>query len=558
LLESLFIQNIVLIDKIKIDFDGGFCALTGETGSGKSIILGALGLAIGYRSNIKLLKKGQKQGLAIANFDISNNQNCREFLEENDLLDVDDAKNLTLKRILKENGSSKSFVNDIPISNNLLSQIGKLLIEIHGQNDQSDLLNSNFHREIIDNYAKNNNLLIKIAKIYQKLQDLRQKIAEIYQNQEKNREEKEYLEHIIIELEKADIQIGEEEKLSDKKNLLQNKEKIAELISDLSLEVTNANSNLFITQQKLSRKMEMLDNFIEDKDILTELDQNIEESIIKSDLAKQNINEIARIVNSEDESLQEIEERLFLIRGLARKLNKKSDELPEYLAEIKISVGNLTDLEQNLDNLELEEEKLALEFLEIAQDLQEKRKIAAKKLSKKIEEELKDLQMNSVEFLVDFQELNKDKYNKFGIDKVKFLAKINKNANFGEINQIASGGELSRFMLAIKKSLMEVKSIPTIIFDEIDSGVGGLVAAKIGQKMSDLGKNSQIIAITHHAQVAAKSDFHLRISKKDDANETKTLVEILDKKESENEIARMLSGEEVTNEAIEAAKKLMG
>lgn len=558
MLESLFIQNIVLIDKIKIDFDGGFCALTGETGSGKSIILGALGLAIGYRSNIKLLKKGQKQGLAIANFDISNNQNCREFLEENDLLDVDDAKNLTLKRILKENGSSKSFVNDIPISNNLLSQIGKLLIEIHGQNDQSDLLNSNFHREIIDNYAKNNNLLIKIAKIYQKLQDLRQKIAEIYQNQEKNREEKEYLEHIIIELEKADIQIGEEEKLSDKKNLLQNKEKIAELISDLSLEVTNANSNLFITQQKLSRKMEMLDNFIEDKDILTELDQNIEESIIKSDLAKQNINEIARIVNSEDESLQEIEERLFLIRGLARKLNKKSDELPEYLAEIKISVGNLTDLEQNLDNLELEEEKLALEFLEIAQDLQEKRKIAAKKLSKKIEEELKDLQMNSVEFLVDFQELNKDKYNKFGIDKVKFLAKINKNANFGEINQIASGGELSRFMLAIKKSLMEVKSIPTIIFDEIDSGVGGLVAAKIGQKMSDLGKNSQIIAITHHAQVAAKSDFHLRISKKDDANETKTLVEILDKKESENEIARMLSGEEVTNEAIEAAKKLMG
>ena len=469
MLESLFIQNIVLIDKIKIDFDGGFCALTGETGSGKSIILGALGLAIGYRSNIKLLKKGQKQGLAIANFDISNNQNCREFLEENDLLDVDDAKNLTLKRILKENGSSKSFVNDIPISNNLLSQIGKLLIEIHGQNDQSDLLNSNFHREIIDNYAKNNNLLIKIAKIYQKLQDLRQKIAEIYQNQEKNREEKEYLEHIIIELEKADIQIGEEEKLSDKKNLLQNKEKIAELISDLSLEVTNANSNLFITQQKLSRKMEMLDNFIEDKDILTELDQNIEESIIKSDLAKQNINEIARIVNSEDESLQEIEERLFLIRGLARKLNKKSDELPEYLAEIKISVGNLTDLEQNLDNLELEEEKLALEFLEIAQDLQEKRKIAAKKLSKKIEEELKDLQMNSVEFLVDFQELNKDKYNKFGIDKVKFLAKINKNANFGEINQIASGGELSRFMLAIKKSLMEVKSIPTIIFDEIDS-----------------------------------------------------------------------------------------
>ena len=558
MLESLFIQNIVLIDKIKIDFDGGFCALTGETGSGKSIILGALGLAIGYRSNIKLLKKGQKQGLAIANFDISNNQNCREFLEENDLLDVDDAKNLTLKRILKENGSSKSFVNDIPISNNLLSQIGKLLIEIHGQNDQSDLLNSNFHREIIDNYAKNNNLLIKIAKIYQKLQDLRQKIAEIYQNQEKNREEKEYLEHIIIELEKADIQIGEEEKLSDKKNLLQNKEKIAELISDLSLEVTNANSNLFITQQKLSRKMEMLDNFIEDKDILTELDQNIEESIIKSDLAKQNINEIARIVNSEDESLQEIEERLFLIRGLARKLNKKSDELPEYLAEIKISVGNLTDLEQNLDNLELEEEKLALEFLEIAQDLQEKRKIAAKKLSKKIEEELKDLQMNSVEFLVDFQELNKDKYNKFGIDKVKFLAKINKNANFGEINKIASGGELSRFMLAIKKSLMEVKSIPTIIFDEIDSGVGGLVAAKIGQKMSDLGKNSQIIAITHHAQVAAKSDFHLRISKKDDANETKTLVEILDKKESENEIARMLSGEEVTNEAIEAAKKLMG
>ncbi|MDB2550377.1 DNA repair protein RecN [Rickettsiales bacterium] len=558
MLQSLFIQNIVLIDKINIDFDGGFCVLTGETGSGKSIILGALGLAIGYRSNIKLLKKDQSQALVIANFDITNNSNCQEFLEENDLLDINDPNNLILKRTLKENGSSKAFINDIPIGNNLLSQIGKLLVEIHGQNDQSDLLNSNFHRQIIDDYAKNGQILSKIAIIYNKLKDIKQKINQIYQNQEKDREEKEYLEHIILELDQANIEIGEEDKLSDKKTNLQNKEKIAELINDLSLEITNANSNLFIAQQKLSRKMEMFNNFIEDKNLVQELDQNIEESIIKSDLAKENINEITKIINQDNESLEEIEERLFLIRGLARKLNKKSDELPQYLAEIKIKVENLGNLEINLGNLEIEEQKLSAEFLEIAQNLQEKRKLAAKKLSKKIEAELKDLQMNSVEFLVDFEELSQDKYNKFGIDKVKFLAKINKNADFGEINQIASGGELSRFMLAIKKSLMEVKSIPTIIFDEIDSGVGGLVAAKIGQKMADLGQKSQIIAITHHAQVAAKSDFHMKISKKDYKNETKTLIEILNNQESESEIARMLSGEEVTNEAIEAAKKLIG
>lgn len=558
MLKSLFIQNIVLIDKINIDFDAGFCVLTGETGSGKSIILGALGLAIGYRSNIKLLKKDQSQGSVIANFDITNNSNCQEFLAENDLLDVDDPNNLILKRILKENASSKAFINDIPISNNLLSQIGKLLVEIHGQNDQSDLLNSNFHRQIIDDYAKNEQILSKIAIIYDQLKSVRQEIDKICQNQEKNREEKEYLEHIIAELEQADIDIGEEDKLADKKNILQNKEKISELINDLSLEVTNANSNLFMAQQKLSRKMEMLDNFVADKNLVQELDQNIEESIIKTDLAKENINEIARIINQDDESLEEIEERLFLIRGLARKLNQKSDELPKYLAEIKITVENLGNIAANLGDLELEEQKLSEEFLEIAKNLQEKRKLAAKKLSAKIEKELKDLQMNSVEFLVDFAELSADKYNKFGIDKVKFLAKINKNADFGEINQIASGGELSRFMLAIKKSLMEVKSIPTIIFDEIDSGVGGLVAAKIGQKMSDLGQKSQIIAITHHAQVAAKSDFHLRISKKDLATETKTLVEALNDQESENEIARMLSGEKITNEAIEAARKLRG
>jgi len=558
MLKSLFIQNIVLIDKIEINFDKGFCVLTGETGSGKSIILGALGLAIGYRSNIKLLKKNQKQGLVVANFSISNNQNCQELLIENELLDNENQNNLTLKRILKENGSSKSFANDIPISNNLLSQIGKLLVEIHGQNDQSDLLNSNFHLAIIDNYAKNDNQLQKIITIYEKLWNLRQKIAKIYQEQEKNKEEKEYLEHVITELEDANIEIKEEEVLSDKKNLLHNKEKISNLINDLSVEVTNANSNLFIAQQKLSRKMQMLDNFIEDKELLKSLDQNIEESIIKSDFAKEVIREIGSIISNEGESLEEIEERLFLIRGLARKLNKKCDELPEYLKGIKISVQSLTNLEKNLGELEIKEKELASGFLEIAKRLQVNRKIAAKKISKKIEEELSDLQMSSVEFLVNFEELSPDRYNKFGIDKVKFLAKINKNSDFGEINQIASGGELSRFMLAIKKSLMEVKSIPTIIFDEIDSGVGGLVAAKIGQKMSDLGKSSQIIAITHHAQVAAKSDFHLRISKKDDEHESKTSVETLCCQESETEIARMLSGEKITIEAIEAAKKLRG
>lgn len=557
MLISLFIQNIVLIDKINIDFDQGFCALTGETGSGKSIILGALGLAIGYRSNIKLLKKDQKQGSVIANFDISNNKNCRDFLIENDLIDCDNPNNLTLKRIIKENASSKSFANDIPISTNLLSQIGKLLIEIHGQNDQSDLLNSNYHRAILDDYGKNDQILLEISNIHNKLSQIRKEIKEIIQNQEKNQNEKEYLEHIIKELEEANITIGEEEKLSDKKNLLQNKGKISELINDISLEITNANSYLFSSQQKLSRKMSILDNFISDKKLLEELDQNLEESIIKSDLAKENINEINQIINQDDESLEEIEERLFLIRALSRKLNKKSDELPNYLEEISISVQNISNITKDLGNLQKEEKKLSQKFLEMSKILQEKRKDSAKKLSKKIEEELTDLQMNSVEFLVDFEELTAEKYNKFGIDKIKFLAKINKNSNFGEINQIASGGELSRFMLAIKKALMEVKSIATIIFDEIDSGVGGMVAAKIGQKMSDLGKNSQIIAITHHAQVAAKSDCHLKIYKIDTKNETKTIIESLNKEGSQNEIARMLSGEKITSEAIEAAKKLM-
>lgn len=557
MLQSLFIQNIVLIDKINIDFNQGFCAITGETGSGKSIILGALGLAIGYRSNIKLLKKDQKQGSVIANFDISNSKNCRDFLAENDLIDCENQNNLTLKRIIKENASSKSFANDIPISTNLLSQIGKLLIEIHGQNDQSDLLNSNYHRAILDDYGNNNKILSEVSNIHNKLSNIREEIKAIIQNQEKNQNEKEYLEHIIKELEEANIIIGEEEKLSDKKNLLQNKEKISELINDISLEITNANSYLFSSQQKLSRKMSILDNFISDKKLLEDLDQNLEESIIKSDLAKENINEINQIINQDDESLEEIEERLFLIRSLSRKLNKKADELPNYLEEIRISVQNINNITGNLENLQKEEKELSQEFIKIAKILQERRKKSAQKLSKKIEEELKDLQMNSVEFLVDFEELAEGKYNKFGIDKIKFLAKINKNSHFGEINQIASGGELSRFMLAIKKSLMEVKSIKTIIFDEIDSGVGGLVAAKIGQKMNDLGKNSQIIAITHHAQVAAKSDCHLKIYKIDTNNETKTIVESLNKQESQNEIARMLSGEKITSEAIEAAKKLM-
>lgn len=559
MLKHLEIQNVVLIDKAEIDLSDqkqGLCILSGETGSGKSILLDAFGLAIGFRSNLRLIGSDQNKASVAAEFDISQNELCKNILKENDLLDQEDKNNLRIRRVIQENSSSKAYVNDVAVGINLLAQIGESLVEIHGQHDQRGLLNSAFHGEILDQFAGNQSLLSQIRKIYEELKKCDDQIAEFQAKKDQIKREEDYLTYVIKELETADIKENEEDELVAKKDRLTASEKILNFLNDLNLNLTEASSQLLLSQKTISRNQNLINNFLTDKvEEFEKLNNEIDTQTAQIDDKLENIKIIARELKNNDDNLEEIEERLFYIRSLARKFNVKVEALPQIIFDAKNKLEILLKQDELAHNLDETRKKLLINYNKVAEDLSKKRKKSAIDLAKKVEEELQFLKMPTVKFLVEITKNENSEYNLHGNDKIKFFASINKN-NFDDIAKIASGGELSRFMLALKVALMDIKSVPTMIFDEIDTGIGGATAEAVGKRLKILSKNLQIFVVTHQAQIAAKADTHFRISKRQDQNKIKTVIEKLDKNEKIQEVARMISGEEITEQAIAAAKKL--
>lgn len=557
MLNSLSIQNIVLIDKTEIKFATGLCILSGETGSGKSILLDALGLAIGFRSNLRLIGNDENKAVVAAEFDISQNALCKNILKENDLLDAENQDVVRIRRSIAENSASKVFVNDVTIGVNLLSKIGESLVEIHGQHDQRGLLNPSAHLEILDEFSRNESLLKNLKKIYENLKSTDEKIAEINAKKEQAEREKDYLKHVVKELENADLKADEENDLVAKKDKLIGKEKILNFLKDLKSHLTEASSQLFLSQKILIRNQNIVDNFLaEKKEDFEKLNEKIDQHSTDIDSALSSFDAIIRETANSENNLEEIEERLFFIRSLARKFNVQIEELSKIISDAKEKLKLISGEEEMTLRLENQRSTLLKEYQKIAAELSERRKKSAKILSKKVEEELKFLKMDGVKFLVELTTDDLRLTTNSGYDRVRFTASINKNS-FDDISKIASGGELSRFMLALKVALMDVKSVPTMIFDEIDSGIGGSTADAVGKRLKILSKNLQILVVTHQPQIAAKADTHFKISKISDYKKVRTTIEKLSEKNREKEIARMLSGEEISAEAIAAAKNLI-
>lgn len=554
MLKQLSIQNIVLIDKAEINFASGLCILTGETGSGKSILLDALGLAIGFRSNLRLIGNDEKKAQVAAEFDISKNQNCQNILAENELLDAENPSVLRIRRSIQESSSSKAFVNDVAIGVNLLAKIGESLLEIHGQHDQRGLLNPSAHGDILDEFAQNQNLLKNLKKNYEELKEVEEKIADLKSKKEETKREKDYLEHVVKELENAAIEGSEEEKLVAQKNQLLGKEKVLNFLSDFKSHLTEANSQLILAQRIFIRNHNVVDNFLTDKkDDFENLSERFDRQNNELDAAISSVDATIREIANSENNLEEIEERLFFIRSLARKYNVKTSELEQVILDSKEKLKLLVNEEEMSADLELKQVELSSKYQKTAHELSEKRKKSALILSKKVEEELQFLKMGDVKFVVEIL----DTAPSFkGYDKIRFISSINKNG-FDDISKIASGGELSRFMLALKVALMNVKSVPTMIFDEIDTGIGGSTADAVGKRLKILSERLQILVVTHQPQIAAKADLHFKISKVSNSQKIKTVIETLSEKNRQTEIARMLSGEIVSQEAIAAAYKLI-
>lgn len=549
MLTNLSIRNIVLIDKLDISFSNSFGVLTGETGAGKSILLGALGFVLGGRSAAGLLRTGEKQGMVTASFSIQANSEIQKILEEKGL---QGEAELILRRVIYEDGKSKAFINDAPVGVTTLAAIATYLVEVHGQHDQRGLLDSSNHREILDKYSQAESELENVAKAYSTYNALQKELAELEELAAKSSSEEDYLSYILKELDQLKPQEGEEETLAVKRNKLMNAEKITggisaagDLLSDGKMVGT------------LSRVQSLLYDAAKVEPRLQNIIEGLERASIEIDEAASALDIILSGIDNGDEKLENIEERLFALRGAARKYRVTAEELPSFMENVRQKLDNIRNKEIRFGEVAKKLIEAKVSYAREAKKLTEKRKVVAVSFEQQLVAELAPLKMENTRFNVGIEELPESNWSQHGVDKISFLASTNPGMPVAPLVKIASGGELSRFMLAMKVVLSSINSAPTLIFDEVDTGIGGAVADAVGRRMELLGKSFQVLAVTHHPQVAARSSFHLKIAKEVVGSSTVTKVAELKDEQKRQEVARMLAGEVITEEALAAASRLM-
>lgn len=554
MLVSLTIQNIVLIEKLGLKFASGLSILTGETGAGKSILIDSLGLVLGNRAESRLLRSGAEKAQVTAEFDISKVKKAARILKQNDIDFPNDE--LMIRRIITADGRNKAYLNDSPVSINLLQEVAETLIEIHGQHDQKGLLNPGNHLSMLDSYADIEAEVAEMGNKFSQWRDRQIELEKVRQEVEKAQAESDYLQHAMREIEQLDPQPGEEQSLAEKRAFMQSREKIIETLNAAMAEL-NGNTDVMSSLQTASRILSK-STIKSSEDIFRNAVEQLDKATIEAGEAIAQIEKLSSAGDIDTEDLERLEERLFALRDLARKHRKTVDELPQFKQELERKLSLIESGESRLAELEKQVAVVKKEYSVIADKISSKRQEAAKKLKDVIAEELAPLKMAGCKMQVELQALEEDKWSASGKERAQFLVQTNPGSAFGPLHKIASGGELSRFMLALKVVLSDVKSTPTLIFDEIDTGVGGATADAVGKRLSMLGKKFQVLTITHQPQVAAYGDQHMRVEKHQRDGSTVTSVQILSGKAKMEEVARMLAGAKITKEARAAAGKLMG
>jgi DNA repair protein RecN (Recombination protein N) len=554
MLERLSINNVVLIDKAEIDFGKGFTVLTGETGAGKSILLDSISMLMGARLGASIIRSGEAQASVYAEFDVKGNKEIAGFLNENGFEFSD---TLTLKRIIAADGKGKAYINDSAASTGNLKELGNYLIEIHGQSEQSNLLSSKYHQGIVDEYAGIENLVSKLGKVFEQLKTANERLEFLQAEKERLEKDKEYFEFVLDELETLNIQENEEEQLAEQRTYLMNSGKLYEVLLSALAQITGDNDivrNLLNAQKTLARNGNLIgEKLKEDVDRIAE---EIEKAMEAAGVAANSIESLVDSFDIGEATLEHVEERLFKIREISRKYHKQSFELNAFMEEVSGKLKLISGNDSELKALRTTIGELRTEYLKQAVEISEKRKKAAEKLEKNISTELKPLKMEGCKFKVEITDKPEANWNASGIDEIKFKVATNPGQPLSDIAKVASGGELSRLMLALKVVISGVRSVPTIIFDEIDTGIGGSVADSVGERLERLGNIAQVLVVTHQPQVASKGHHHLKISKALLKDSFRTSIVELDDKARTEEIARMLSGAEITEEARKAAEKL--
>ncbi len=552
MLTSLTIHNVVLIDRLTLEGESGLSALTGETGAGKSILLDALGLALGARAEAGLVRHCEQQATVTACFDLPAKHPVWALLKEKDLQVTD---TLILRRTLGKDGRSKAFVNDAPVGVQLLKEIGAALVEIHGQFETQGLLDPQTHGHALDSYAGITDDAGRARQTWESWRAAQVKLEQAIADIEATRLQEEYLKYTVAELEKLSAQPGEEEILAGKRSFLLNHEKMQGAFEQAA-EILGGEEGV---QSLLGKLHAALDRLIDKSGgKITPLIETITRAENEVSELSYQIENIKGSGDS-DENLDKIEERYFALRECAKKHRCTVDALPAVYEELSQKLRLITHQEDALADLNGAVRASKEKFIALAEKLSAARQKASQKMGKAVNAELPDLKLDKATFTVScIKAASEADWGPEGFDKVQFVVSTNPQTPAGPIHKIASGGELSRFMLALKLILAETGSIPTLIFDEVDSGIGGATADAVGERLARLAKKYQVLVVTHSPQVAARAAHHWIVAKT--AQKGTVITKITPLKalsERQEEIARMISGAKVTIEARAAAAKLL-
>ncbi|PLW75537.1 DNA repair protein RecN [Cohaesibacter celericrescens] len=552
MLASLSIRDIVLIDRLDLEFGDGMTVLTGETGAGKSILLDSLSLALGGRGDGGLVRAGQKQGQIVASFDLTPSHPVFSLLEEQGLSSGSD---LILRRVQNGDGRTRAYVNDQPVSAGMLRQIGDGLVEIHGQHDDRALVDVSVHRSLLDAFGGLQGQVAKVGKLFKDWRKAEKDLAHLEHSIEEARKEADYLNASVDELSAFGPVEGEEDELAAKRTVMMQSEKIAGDLNE-AFEVLDGNASPIPTlsgmMRRLERKTEQMPG------LLDETLQHLNVALNALEEARGSLEEAQRQTDFDPRELEQTEERLFGLRALARKHKLTGDALVGLLAKMREELDTLDHGEERLVALRQAAVSTKALYDKAAVDLSKKRKKVADALIKEVMAELPSLKLEAARFLVNMTS-DGEARSEDGIDQLEFWVQTNPGTKAGPMMKVASGGELSRFLLALKVAMADKGSAPTLVFDEIDTGVGGAVADAIGRRLARLAGNVQVLSVTHAPQVASRADAHMRIAKTavKGENRVATGVSVIDGDHREEEIARMLAGDVVSDEARAAARRLM-
>ena len=552
MLSALSVRNIVLIDQLDIGLDRGLTTLTGETGAGKSILLDALTLALGGRGDASLVRNGADSGQVVAVLQLAADHPVRLALRENEIADDAD---LILRRVQYADGRTRAFINDQPVGAALMQSIGRQLVEIHGQHDERALVDAATHRALLDAFGGLDAEVDATRATHARLAEAEAKVAEQRAMIAEASAREDYARHVVEELAELAPETGEEEALAEKRQRLMQLEKAHDEIRDVDEILSGPSAPASALSGLMRRLMRKADSGV---GVFQPLIEALDQTLNALDQTSEAVEVLKREMAFDPADLEQVESRLFTLRGAARKHHVAVDELTEVLAKYRAELAALQSGEATLSKLEADVSVAREAYRKAARKLSAGRAKAARALSKAVEAELPDLRLGAAKFIVD-QQVDETRLAAAGFDQIAFHVQTNPGTLPGPLMKVASGGELSRFLLALKVVLADRGSAPVLIFDEIDTGVGGAVADAIGRRLKRLSGKVQVLTVTHAPQVAARADTHLFIEKQSIASGAfvRTQVRPLDGVARKEEIARMLAGAKITEEARAAAGKLL-